>query len=517
MQLRENQSEALKTIFNSFSKNNSFTLVQAPCGYGKTIVASHLMKDAFYGFSAKCLFIAHLTELVLQTKDKFIQVNEVDKTGKESPEIGTYCDAADSKKECGDITIGSRQSVCSGIGKGFFADIKFNLIIIDEVHEMEEYGKNGQYSKIIDFFMAKNPRLRVLGVTGTPFKTKSGLIYGPKDKFFPELNFKVGMREMINKGYLCNYVHKVVDMGVDDSLEEIKINSKGDFQEGELSDVMSEEIHMESVMKVINEHAEGRKKIMVFAVNIAHAEKLAEKMGVECIHSNLNKDKWRRVVDNFKFGDTRIIINVTQLSIGFDCPEVDCIVMARPTLSPALYVQVSGRGLRLSDGKKDCLILDIVNNYTRHGSICDPKVRKGKKEKLTEEEKKEKAADICSECLNVVESGETICPYCGAEMEVRKEIIELKERLRMIEVDEAEKEAAKYNIVVKAWIKEGIVTRRGSHGIWGCVKLKNREKPLFRFAGTGTNKECTLRENISMLENGSKVKLIQTSYGEWIA
>ena len=517
MQLRENQQKALDAIFDSFKKNNNFTLVQAPCGYGKTILSSHLMREAFYEHGAKCLFLAHLTELVLQTKDKFIKVDEIGRIGKESPKISVYCSSADSKKECGEITVGSRQSVASGIDKGDFDEISFNLIIIDEAHEIEEYGKNGQYGKIIDFFMAKNPRLRVLGVTGTPFKTKSGVIYGEKDKFFPELNFKVGMREMIDEGYLCDYVHKVVDVGVDESLGNVKINAKGDFQEGELAEVMGEEVHMDSVVKVIDEYAQDRKKIMVFAVNIEHAEKLAKKLSVECIHSKLKRDEWRERVDEFKFGNTRIIVNVTQLSIGFDCPEVDCIVMARPTLSPALYVQSAGRMLRLHERKTDALLLDIVNNYTRHGSICDPKVRKGKKEKITDEEKKEKESDVCSECLNVVESGALNCPYCGAEMVVRKEIIEVKERLAMIEVEKLEKEKDKQKIVSNAWIKEGAVTKMGNIGIWGCIKLIDRDKPLFRFASTGTKKEAQIREIINSLNNGDKVKLIETSYGEWIA
>ena len=86
---------------------------------------------------------------------------------------------------------------------------------------------------------------------------------------------------------------------------------------------------------------------MVFAVTIEHAEALAEFLGCEAVHSKLDKDTWRDRVDRFKSGVARILVNVTQLSIGFDAPRIDCIVLARPTMSPALFVQMIGRSLRV--------------------------------------------------------------------------------------------------------------------------------------------------------------------------
>ena len=266
---------------------------------------------------------------------------------------------------------------------------------------------------------------------------------------------------------------------------------------------------MGTVKHAISEYAIDRKRIMIFAVTIEHAEKLAEFMGCNAVHSKLKKDVWRERVDRFKSGEDRMIVNVSQLSIGFDCPEVDCVIVARPTMSAALHVQIFGRGMRISEGKKDCLFLDLVGNYLRHGLPSNPKIRKPK-EKEDQKEKEKNTASVCPECFEVVEEG-IICSYCGAELAAKKEIIERDEALKMKEIESENKR----HRVIKAWEKTGHVTGKGNGGSLFVVQVTNRDKPLFKFCGDGTSKVVKTRLKILSLCSGDVVNIVSTAYGDW--
>jgi len=117
---------------------------------------------------------------------------------------------------------------------------------------------------------------------------------------------------------------------------------------------------MASVVKAIEDYAQGRQHIIVFAVTIEHAERLADLLGCFAVHSKLKREVWRDRVDEFKEGRQRILVNVSQLSIGFDAPCIDCVIFARPTKSPALFTQMAGRSLR-KDDRPDLLYKKYVD------------------------------------------------------------------------------------------------------------------------------------------------------------
>jgi DNA repair protein RadD len=486
IKLRGIQEEALDGAISSFRSGGTYHLLQAPVAFGKTIFSSALMKHAVDEFGAKCLFLAHLTELVVQTVDKFNAV---------APELSCGV-VMGSSKDAQDVTIGTRQTV----GKNLDLFEKINLIIIDEVHL---YGP--QYQKIVDHFLEKNPRLRVVGVTGTPFNLKEGWIYGDK-KIWPDPFHASTMDQMIDMGYLSPYRYKMAE-SLDDELQGIK-KTAGEFNEGDLGEMMQEEHHMGTVKHAIETYASDRKRIMVFAVTIEHAEKLADFLGCFAVHSKLKKDDWREKVDRFKSGNERILVNVSQLSIGFDCPEVDCVVVARPTMSPALHVQIFGRGMRISEGKKDCLFLDLVGNYLRHGLPSNPKIRKPK-EKEDAKEREKNTASVCHECFEIVEDG-IVCPYCGAELAAKKEIIERDEALKMKEIERL----ANIPKVVLVGEKRNSTTKKGFVGSWFWVKLDNG-KTIFKFCGNGTAKMERERAKINKLRDGDPINIVSTAYGDW--
>jgi DNA or RNA helicases of superfamily II len=140
---------------------------------------------------------------------------------------------------------------------------------------------------------------------------------------------------------------------------------------------MSRPMHVGSAVNALDQYAIDRRHAVVFAVTIAHAEKLLEAFGDQAtiIHSELREDERSQALRDFETGIKRVIINVGILTEGWDSPAVDCIIMCRPTVSAGLYVQMTGRGLRPHPDKKDVLILDLANNCVTHGDPDSPKVK----------------------------------------------------------------------------------------------------------------------------------------------
>jgi DNA repair protein RadD len=487
MKLRPIQETCIQNVYESFKAGGTYHLVQASVAFGKTVISSEIMRRSL-DYGAKCLFLAHLQELVAQTVEKFNLV---------APDVscGVFMGA---RKDQQDITVGTRQT----IEKNLDLLEPVNLIIVDEVHLW-----CAQYQKIVDHFLALNPRLRVLGVTGTPFNSK-GWLYGD-GKMWTDPCFVAHIDQMIELGYLSPFRYKMAEELKE--LDSVSV-SGGEFNENEMEKLLVEERHMGSVQKAIDEHAQKRKRILIFAVTIDHAEKLAEFLGCAAVHSKLDKAIWRELVDAFKSGEVRMLVNVSQLSIGFDCPEVDCVVNARPTMSPALHVQICGRGLRIAHGKTDCLIIDLVGNYLRHGLPSHPTVR-DPREKQEGKEKEEMRSRVCFECFSVVEGPETICPFCGADMTAKKEIIENNAMLQMKEIEIENQK--KY--ISKMWVKANHRTEKGYWGSMFMIKLTGYGDTLFKFCSNGSKQEQLELHRLA-LSKRKKIKctIVNTAYGEWV-
>jgi len=482
MKLRPIQEAAIQETLDSFKTGELYHLLQAAVAFGKTIYSSELIRRSHAKYGAKTLFLAHLKELVLQTAEKLEQV---------APEVN-YGIMMAQRKEVEDVTIGTRQTVSQNLE--LFGPI--NLIIIDEVHVF-----SADNLKIVEYFLKLNPRLRVLGLTGTPFGSK-GYIYG-EDKLWDEPFFTATVDQMIGMGYLSPYRYKVVEQP---KLDNVKIVG-GDFNEGDLGEEMIQ--HMGSIQKAIDEHAADRNHIMVFCVTIDHGEQVAELLGAKCVHSKLDKKVWRERVDEFKEGRVRFIVNISQLAVGFDAPVVDCIVMARPTMNPALATQICGRSIRICEGKKDALILDLVNNYSRVGLPSNPKVRTP--EEREEKETKELTACVCPECLQITENG-TVCQFCGAELTEKIEIIAENERLRLEEIETK----AKQLHIERLWVKQNHVTKKGNRGDLFGIKLDKKTKPVFHFAAHSSKNLMKKHERFGALKIGQPAMLTNSAQGPWV-
>ena len=418
MILRDYQELALKAMISG-SKN---TLIVCACGSGKTIVFSKAIQH-FVEKGLKCLVLAHVGTLVQQASDKLELATGL-KCGIFSAGLG--------RKELKGITVATRQSIIKA------ENLDFDILFIDEVHRLANPKVESQYSTLI-----KRVGCRVIGVTATPYRLDNGEIYG-KDQWFEQIDYEIGTRDLIDLGYLVDYRHKVTE----------KINLKGikktgaDYNQKALGLEMEKPKHLESIKDAINKYAEDRKHIIIFAVTIHHAELIHEMLdNSRIVHSKMKAVDREQALADFDTGNIRYLINVNCLTEGFDSPMIDCVVLARPTMSTALYVQQVGRALRLHADKKDALVLDLAGCYQTHGHVDYPDVQvqmpEGKKKKKKRESK------ICGDCFELIPSNAQSCPECGY-IEPVEEVETVKE-VEMVDIDAPKTEDVK-NIRAEEYI-----------------------------------------------------------------
>jgi DNA repair protein RadD len=424
IELRPYQKEAIETVLEKLN-TKSAVLLQAATGSGKSLISAGLIQRLVTNYpGTRLAFIAHRQELIAQNYDKLMRYwpGGFFHTGQACASIGKV--NVDKP-----VVIGSIQTMSN-------RNLKvFDLLIIDEVHHVAPMEDNDQYISMIKAQKELNPNLRILGLTATPFRLGHGYIYGDhcrkgKTNLFTELDYSITMNKLIEAGYLAPWRAKQPG-GNRLDLSGLRIE-RGDYHQGELSDFMSRTVHLQSTLDAWEKYGEGRKNVLVFAVTIRHAERL-ERVFLEAghraaaVHSEMDNQKRRGILAAFEKGELDFLINVGILTEGWDSPRVDQIIMCRPTKSPGLFVQMIGRGSRLCEGKKDVLILDLADNFYRHGDPSSPfvNVRFG-------DETGEAPVKICPECSSVIFLGTKICPYCGTEIKV--EIKELAESPALVDV-----------------------------------------------------------------------------------
>lgn len=254
-----------------------------------------------------------------------------------------------------------------------------------------------------------NPHVRVVGLTATPFRLKSGMICTP-DHFLNQVCYEVGVRELIVQGYLSPLVTKAGITRVDTSDVHIR---GGEFVAAEVEDLMDRDELVEAACQEIISHSADRHAVLLFATGIKHGrhvqDVLRRQHGVECgfVSGETPTPERDATLKAFRDGKLRFLCNVNVLTTGFDAPNIDCVVMLRPTLSAGLYYQMVGRGFRLHPGKTNCLVLDFGGNVLRHGPVDAIRLqdRAGGSG--------EAPAKECPECHAVIAAGFATCPQCG--------------------------------------------------------------------------------------------------------
>jgi DNA repair protein RadD len=266
------------------------------------------------------------------------------------------------------------------------------------------------YREFIRTAYVVNPRVRVIGFTATPYRLTTGLICGP-DNILNHICFEVGVRELIDGGYLCPLVSK---QGA--SIDTSGLHKRGgEFIGGEAADLMDTDERVRAACAEIVERTLGRNSVLVFASGVEHGERLATELHargcntVATIFGDTETSERADTIARFKSGALKYLVNMNVLTTGFDAPNVDCVALVRPTASPGLYYQMVGRGFRKSPNKTDCLVLDFGGNIEQHGPIDAINV------KTREGGDGEPPVRACPQCKSFVPIAVLICQDCGFE------------------------------------------------------------------------------------------------------
>lgn len=400
------QDGAVDATFKYFDKNiKKHPLIAAPTGSGKTPIIAKIIERALIKWPRiDILVLTHVKEIIEQ------DYNALNKHLK-GVDIGIYS-AGINRRDIKKITVAGIQSVY----KRSDEFKKHKLVIIDEAHLIPPTG-DGMYRT---FFKGLR-NVRYLGLTATVFRLGTGVIYGKSDSIFDDLIYDLTSLEnfnrLIKEGYLCNLKTKATNIELDADGIHLKA---GDFAKDEMSKAFDRKAITDKAVDEIISSGKNYKKWLVFAIDIEHAEHIAETMSNKgiptmIIHSKMEFDR-DTVIRAYKSGMFRCIVNVNVLTTGFDDPSIDLIALLRPTQSPVIHVQTIGRGLRVFDGKPHCLILDFAGNTERLGPINDIHIVEKKKKG---DQPGEPITKRCPECDTIHHAAVRVCEHCGYKFQFK--------------------------------------------------------------------------------------------------
>lgn len=354
--LRSYQQEAVQRTLQHFRKTRDPAVVVLPTGAGKSLVIAELARIA----KGRVLVLAHVKELVEQNYQKY--KNYGLSAGIFSASLG--------KKDWDDKAIfGGVQSVARA-PEEFFKN--FSLLVIDECHRVADEGST-QYQEVIKKLLEYNPDLCILGLTATPYRmglgwiyeySQSGEIKTDKPRFFKTCVYELPLSYMIQNGYLTIPVKVDIPVTCYDFSELMEKDRA--FTTAEVEEVLKSQKRLTPlIIKNIIDITErfDRKGVMIFSSSVKHAEEIMSYLPADdarVVLGDTEISERDEIVKDFKARKFRYLVNVSVLTTGFDAPHVDMIAIMRPTESNSLYQQIVGRGLRLSEDKKECYVLDYT-------------------------------------------------------------------------------------------------------------------------------------------------------------
>lgn len=409
MKLRPYQQSAIDAVYDHLRNRDDNPCVVIPTGGGKTPIIAQLCRDAVEQWSGRVLVLAHVKELLEQSAATL-------RTIAPTLNVGVYSAGLNRRDTSQSVIVAGIQSIFK---RACELDA-FDLILVDEAHLLPPDGE-GMYQIFLSEARIVNPHVRLIGLTATPYRMKSGMLCGP-ESLLNEVCFEIGVKELITDGYLCPLKTKAGRKKAETSSLHMR---GGEFINSEVAALMDTEDLVRSACHEISKMTSDRQSVLIFAASVEHAEHVQSMIqtltGRECglITGETKTGEREELIARFKgqpvavnlFGDAKpplkFLVNVNVLTTGFDAPNVDCVVLLRPTASPGLYYQMVGRGFRLHADKADCLVLDYGDNILRHGPIDAIEIKE--RSSMTGEA----PAKECPKCHTVVHAAFTACPDCG--------------------------------------------------------------------------------------------------------
>ena len=376
--------------------------VSLPTGSGKTVIFALLIKHYITCYPGiRVLVLVHRKELVKQAVAKL-------EAALPPNHVGVYSAALDRRETWFPVTVAGIQSIYK---RGLEVE-PFNVAIIDEAHLIPPTAK-GMYHKLFTDLKVQNPYFNYLGFTATCYRLKGGLIYG-EGKPFAYVCYRAGIRELIEAGYLCRVTSK---WGMDVDVSQVPVRG-GEFVNRELSKTVDRyEIVSQAVAEAVR-LSDGRLSTVFYCCGEDHAQNVSKELAkhgkrAPVISSKTPQHLRDAYLEAFTDGRLWGLVNIDVLTTGNDIERIDCIVMLRPTMSPGLYVQIVGRGLRLHEEKENCLVLDFAGNVERHGPLDMVEDNVAWRARNKGKKPGKPPVKVCPSCRSFIHAGLRECTECG--------------------------------------------------------------------------------------------------------
>lgn len=409
MKLRPYQQRALDELWTWFGKHEGGNpIVEAAVGAGKSLMIAALAQRADTEYpGTRILVLVHQKELLEQNVDKILKIWP-------TADVGLYSAAVGKKQLNRQITyatIGSIYKKAYDLGR-------IDIVLADECHLINP-KETGMWRTFLADLARTCPHARTIGWTGTPFRGNGVWLTAGDDPLFTNVATRVKMRELLDLGFLAPLVPAPTVARID--TRDVR-TSGDDYVVSELAKVTDRADLVEATCSEIVDLARNRKRWLVFAVTIDHADHVCAclvRKGVDAavVSSETPKDERARLIAAFRRGQLRCLVNVAVLTTGFDVPEVDFIALLRATKSPVLYVQIAGRGMRCVganidestiNGKADCLWADFTDTTVNMGPVDEVQGR------LPSGNRKGQApTKLCPECGSQNHAAAPQCIDCG--------------------------------------------------------------------------------------------------------
>lgn len=360
-QLRDYQRAAVDATLQHFRRSDAPACLVLPTGAGKSLIIAELARLA----KGRVLVLAHVKELCEQNYEKFSRCGL---------EAGLFVAGLGRKEHTHAVTFASVQSVHRNLGL-FVSPV--SLLIVDECHRLGD-AEDSQFQHVIRHLREHSPRLKLLGLTATPYRLGEGWIYhyhhagkvrapnpGQPPRPFERCVYEVNLAQLIQRGFLTT--PRVVDAPIAQyDFSSLATDRWGHASEQAVNQLLVQHRRVtESIVAQVRELAKPRRGVMLFAATVQHAKEIASYLPVEqtgLVLGDTPSAERDAVIAGFKAQKLKFLVNVSVLTTGFDAPHVDVIAILRRTESVSLFQQIAGRGLRLYPDKLDCLIVDYAGS-----------------------------------------------------------------------------------------------------------------------------------------------------------
>jgi DNA repair protein RadD len=402
LQLRDYQQRAIQSFYDYFAHSDGSPLIVLPTGAGKSLVLAGLCYEIMRAWpDQRILVLSHVQELIAQ------DYNKLKEYWSKAP-AGIYSASLGRKQAHHPITFATIQSV---FHKSLILGNR-NLVFIDEAHLLGRKD-NSMYNRLIADLKAINPALKVAGLTATDYRLDSGKLTEGDDRIFTDVCYELPVGYLIERGYLTRLIGK--SSLIQANLEKVGLIG-GEFNGKAMEAAFDQDGLTSAILDEVLALAADRRSILFFCSGIDHAHHVRDALrarGVlaEAVSGKTPKVERERILEGYKAQQFRVLCSVAVLTTGFDAPCTDCLVMLRATMSPGLYIQIAGRGMRLFPGKANCLFLDYGGNVERHGPVTHvnpPRRGRRKGERL-----EPPTVRICELCRTAHPLGTIECGECG--------------------------------------------------------------------------------------------------------